>query len=211
MTSPEHTLVGIHLAFACGLHRRFGWKAVAMAAVASNVPDWDGLPMLFDMQRFEAGHRAWGHSLVSIALTSLILGVTQAVFDWLGAIGKWLSKRFPNLIPEPADAARMSAAAATLTFMGIALISQLLHLPCDMVVSGGSGLTDWPIQVGWPFSKQGYVFPLIPWGDVGPTLILMSGVLVIAKRRSQVPATSALTLIALVVYLIVRGWSRGEI
>ena len=49
MTSPEHTMVGILGAMALGLHKRFGWPVVAFAAVVSNVPDWDGLPMLFDM------------------------------------------------------------------------------------------------------------------------------------------------------------------
>src|SRR3954470_10983089 len=102
MTTPEHTLVGIHLAFATGLHRVAGWRAVAMAGLASNAPDWDGLPMLINMQRFEAGHRAWGHNVLAILLSSLLLGWTQYQLDWLGAIRRWAAKRFPRIVTKEA-------------------------------------------------------------------------------------------------------------
>jgi len=78
-----------------------------------------------------------------------------------------------------------------------------------MVVSGGNGLTDWAIQPWWPLSNAAYIYPLIPWGDVGPTVILMSGIIVIAKRRSGISTTAALTLFVLVLYLLVRGSMRG--
>jgi inner membrane protein len=207
MTTPEHTLVGIHLAFACGLHRQFGWKGVAMAGVASNVPDWDGIPMLIDMQRFEVGHRVWGHNVASIVVASLLLGWTQWAFDWIGRIGNWVSARFLKTSPQQPDAAsKLSDCMVALVFVIIAMIVQLVHLPCDMVVSGGHGLTDWALQPWWPFSSAAYVFPLIPWGDIGPTVILMSGIIVIAKWRSRIRATSTLTLVALCAYLFARGW-----
>ncbi len=84
MTTPEHTLVGIHIAFAIGLHRIVGWRGVAMAGIASNIPDWDGLPMLFDMQRFEGGHRVWGHAVISILFSSLLAGYLQNRWDLIG-------------------------------------------------------------------------------------------------------------------------------
>jgi hypothetical protein len=92
-----------------------------------------------------------------------------------------------------------------LVFVLVAMIAQLVHLPCDMVVSGGSGLSDWALKPWWPFSSAACVYPLIPWGDVGPTVILMTGIIVIAKLRSHISTTSTLTLVALCTYLIVRG------
>ncbi len=207
MTTPEHTLVGIHLVLAAGCHRYWGWPAVALAGVASNVPDWDGLPMLVDMQRFECGHRVWGHNLLAILLSSLVLGWSQARF------------RLPELIAErvrrflPAHGTKTPTSLAffhgLLVFTLIAFVAQLVHLPCDMVVSGGSGLTDWLVRPFWPFANVGYVFPLIPWGDVGPTVILMAGAIALAKLPSRVTAVSAFTLAVLVLYLLVRGWTRG--
>lgn len=211
MTTPEHTLVGIHFAFAIGLHRTCGWRSVAMAGVASNVPDWDGLPMLFDMQRFETGHRAWGHGILSLILTSFLLALTQIRWDWIGKVANWsrtkLSMTAPIALSQ--NPGWIVGIVGTLVFAGVALFAQALHLPCDMVVSGGNGLSNWAIQFWWPFSNASCVYPLIPWGDVGPTVILMTGIIIIAKRHSHASQTSLLTLATLCAYLVVRGWARG--
>ncbi len=213
MTSPEHTLVGIHLAFAAGVHRWVGWRGVALAAVASNFPDWDGIPMLFDMQRFEAGHRVWGHSLPSILLTSFLLGMIQARWDCLGRI----ANRFP--IPALTSQATVvsrqppwiKSGTGVLVFATIGIGAQVVHVLCDMVVSGGNALADWAVQPWWPFSDAAYVYPLIPWGDVGPTIILMAGLIIIAKRNAHLSQTSWLSIVSLCAYLIVRGWMRGTL
>jgi len=84
-----------------------------------------------------------------------------------------------------------------------------------MVVSGGHGLPDWPIQPLWPFSHQAFVAPLIPWGDVGPTVILMAdslaGAIQGAKHPDRLSAISVTTLALLWVYILGRGWARGLI
>lgn len=209
VTSPEHTLVGIHVAFAFGVHRYFGWRGVAIAGLASNIPDWDGLPMIFDMQRYESGHRVWGHNVMSIVLTSLVLGMTQRRFDWIGRVGRRVVAR----LPEATDGRRETEVThgnITMSIcVGISLFAQIIHLPCDMVVSGGKGLSDWAIQPWWPFSNTAAVYPLIPWGDIGPTVILMGGIIAIAKWRSHTSTFASLTLVALVGYLLLRGMTRG--
>ncbi len=207
MTTPEHTLVGIHFALAVSLDRYTGWRIVAMAAVASNVPDWDGLPMLFDMQRFESGHRVWGHSLLSIFLTSLLMGSAQVRWNWIGKVANWSHLKFTKrpLVADDLDPKLSSAWLMVLAYSGVAMVSQILHLICDMVASGGKGLSHWAIEPFWPFSSQAFVYPLIAWGDVGPTVILMSGLIIMAKRRSQVALTSGLTLLGLCAYLMVRS------
>lgn len=213
MTSPEHTLVGIHFAFATGIHRFVGWRGVAMAGIASNVPDWDGLPMLFDMQRFEGMHRVWGHSVLSIFLISLLLGIAQIRWDLIG----FVANRFRALVSPKLFAGFsqgpkwLIGTTGVAVFVSIAFSAQGLHLPCDMVVSGGHGLSDWAIQPWWPFSNVAYVYPLIPWGDVGPTVILMAGIIIIAKRNSHLSQTSWLTIVVLCGYLIFRGWIRGTL
>ncbi|MDB5336413.1 MAG: hypothetical protein JWN70_2032 [Planctomycetaceae bacterium] len=205
MTTPEHTMVGIHSAFALGLHRRYGWQSVAMAGIASNVPDWDGIAMFVDMARFESIHRVWGHNFVSILLTSILLAVTQFRWDWLGRIGRLFADRFS--IPKQDSPYSLTAARSNfgfLLFFGIAFAAQTVHLPCDMVVSGGSGLNDWSVEPWWPFSDVGYVYPMIPWGDPGPTLILMSGAVIAAKWPHRTIIISRSTIGALLVYLLVR-------
>ncbi len=211
MTTPEHTLVGIHLAFATGCHHRWGWVAIAVAGIAANLPDLDGLPMLMDMQRFEAGHRVWGHNFLAILLMSLLLAWTQTRYRWIDRAGSFLTHKFVS-----DDSQRLNTSLEIsqkgnnqfFVFALIAMLSQTVHLPCDMVVSGGNGLSDWPIQPFWPFAQTGYIFPMIPWGDVGPTVIMMAGVIWIAKRPKRLQQIAVGTLLVLLTYLVVRWWSR---
>lgn len=208
MTSPEHTLVGVHGALALGVHRRLGWAAVVMAGIAANVPDWDGLAMLVDMQRFEAGHRVWGHNFVAIFASSVLLGWSQYRFRWVERASRSVGGLLSINVPE--IGAERSTRAAALALMAVAFFGQAIHLPCDMVVSGGSGLSDWLIRPFWPFSQRGFVFPLVPWGDVGPTVILMAGAIACARWPGKVRAVSAGTLAGLCLYLVARGICGGR-
>jgi hypothetical protein len=142
-----------------------------------------------------------------IALAATLLGWSQAQFRWIERIGEPARKYFSKTGGPPRQT--MTFVSALGAFTLIAFVAQLVHLPCDMVVSGGEGLTDWLVRPFWPFSSAGYVFPLIPWGDVGPTVILMIGAIVLAKRPVKASAIAAITLVTLVLYLVVRGWSRG--
>ncbi|QDU54761.1 metal-dependent hydrolase [Aeoliella mucimassa] len=211
MTTPEHTLVGVHTALATGLHRRFGWQVVVLAAVASNLPDWDGLPMLIDMARFESGHRVWGHNLLAITLSSVLVATLQWRFHLIDRLAHKLRRWKPAdfSLAETSDMVRGPAPWSVL--LVVCLVAQLLHLPCDMVVSGGKGLSDWQVQPFWPWSDTGYALPLVPWGDVGPTVILMLGVIAVAKLPRRATMVSAATLVVLIAYLLLRGWSRGVV
>lgn len=205
MTSPEHSLVGIHLALALRCHRVWGWPIIAMAGIASNVPDWDGLPMLIDMSRFESGHRVWGHSIFTILPAALILAWTQTKFRWLEAF----ARSIVGWLPQDASLVETPVAAPWTVWFVVALIAQLVHLPCDIVVSGGHGLTDWHVQPFWPVSPAGFALPLIPWGDIGPTVILMAGIIAVAKLPQRTAPISSGTLVALILYCLARGLMRG--
>jgi hypothetical protein len=112
-----------------------------MAGVASNLPDWDGLPMLIDMQRFESGHRVWGHSLVSMLLGACVLAWTEFRYRGLERIGRRV-RRLPAA-ETMAEGVPPAASAPLLVLVAIAFAAQAMHIPCDMVVSGGRGLSDW--------------------------------------------------------------------
>ena len=206
MTTPEHTLIGILGAMAIGLHTRLGWVAIAFAAVVSNIPDVDGLPMLVDMERFETGHRVWGHNILAITVTTIFVALLQFHVRWIERIAMRSSRFLPSdtHIQDISNAPSISLAALIL----IGLMFQCIHLVCDITVSGGQGLSDWHVKPFWPFSEAGYVLPLIPWGDAGPTVIMMLGVIGVAKLGNA-KRIATVTLAILFAYMISRGYARG--
>lgn len=206
MTTPEHTLVGIHAAIAVGAHQRFGWALVALAGIASNFPDWDGLPMLFDMSKFESGHRVWGHNIFWIFISSVMVAALQHHYGFVESCAERLKTR----LPEDLAIERPTLALSWTSVFFVCFAVQTVHLPCDMVVSGGYGLSDWHIRPFWPISDVGYVYPMIPWGDIGPTLILMGGAIMLAKYPRRLPLQSLVTLAVLCAYLVIRDWSRSS-
>ena len=208
MTTPEHAMVGVHLAIACRWNRLWTWRAVALAAFMSNAPDWDGVPMLFDMDRFEQGHRVWGHNLTVILLVSVVVALLLSQWDLIGAIGKRIAVNYSSatIISDPIDGQNRLGFAAALT---TAFVSQAMHLPCDVVVSGGGGLSHWHVKPFWPIADNGYVYPLIPWGDIGPTIIMMAGLIVMAERQRNMAATAAGSLTIVIVYMLARKFLMG--
>jgi len=76
----------------------------------------------------------------------------------------------------------------------------LSHLAADLVFSGAAGLADWELQLWWPFSQQGYVYPLVRWGDVGVTLIFVVGMFAMVRWQRHVRHIAAVTLGGVVLY-----------
>ena len=72
-------------------------------------------------------------------------------------------------------------------------------------MSGAAQLTDWELKLLWPFSTRGFIFPLVPWGDPGVSVILVAGMFALWhwQRRMQFVATT--TIVATVGYLVARG------
>lgn len=201
MTTFEHALLGINGAIATGFYRRpHGWKWVATAGVAAIGPDWDGLPMLIDMSRFEAGHRVWGHNFLACAILATLIVVLVVRFDgWERLIGLHPGlRRFSS----PIDAQKPSQTAAWWMMAWVAAMSQI---PADILVSGGEGLTDWPLQPAWPFSDWSVVYPMVPWGNVGVTLIFATGMIAMAKRPERMRMIAIASIVVVAGYLVFWG------
>ncbi|QDU82764.1 hypothetical protein Pla110_45260 [Polystyrenella longa] len=203
MTTIEHALVGMHGALLLGVNTKAGWAAITLAAVASILPDFDGLALLVSVEQFDAGHRVWGHNLLVIVITSLILAGSQYRFHWIERLARRSSR---ILLTEAQTRVNSPPVAASFLFLFVIVATcQIVHLFCDMVVSGGHGLSHWEVLPFWPFHNKGFVFPLIPWGDVGPTVILMLGAITLAKLPQLTKTISGVTLLTLCSYLAARG------
>lgn len=206
MTTIEHALVGAFATLATGLPKKVGWQIVAVAAVAAISPDWDGLPILFSMQWFDRVHRVWGHNLGVAAGVGMLLAVCDYFWDWTTRAGRWLQWLLDR---QTSDLVAL-AGARPVSWLGlwglVGILAAWSHLPADMVYSGNSQLGDWPLCLFWPMSDKGYVYPLVPWGDIGASVLFMLGVLAMLRWRRNLQSISACTLVTVIGYILIRGY-----
>ena len=203
MTTYEHAMLGITGALAAGLHRRHGWQIVAMAGVAAVLPDWDGLSLSWGPAAFDRCHRAWGHNV----FVAPVLGAATAIFCWgfrpFDRLAR-LSTKGQRAAEQQSGSQEVSAREVLLwIFTGV--VASLSHLAADLVFSGSRDLSDWELQLLWPITSRGWVYPLVPWGDVGTTLIFIAGMFAMARFRRQVRPIACGTLVAVVAYIVIRG------
>ena len=192
-----------------GLNHRFGWTVIVFAGIVSMIPDFDGLPMLIDMSSFESGHRVWGHNFLAILASSAVLAYLQFRFRFIESVAGRIGRFAPQDVTIPTLDATQHVGFLPLFIVAFAF--QSLHLVCDMVVSGGRGLSDWKVEPFWPFADVGFVLPLVPWGDVGPTLIMMCATILMARVPSRSNVIAGSGLVTLAVYMLLRGVQRGTI
>ncbi len=206
MTTYEHAMLGITGSLAAGLHVRYGWKIVALSGIAAVVPDWDGLPMLIDMAAFQQGHRVWGHNLLGCLIVAVLLGMIDYRFDLSGRVAQRLVKFGPFRELQPHIRLREEWSTGTLiVWISVAFCAALSQIPADAVVSGGKGLSDWALQPLWPFSDYQFVYAMVPWGNVGVTIIFAIGMLALFKWKTQVRPIAATTLAAVAAYIVAWG------
>lgn len=200
MTTFEHALVGVNGLLASGLQRRYGWQLAALAGLAAIAPDWDGLTLLHSAELFDRGHRVWGHNLLACVLLGMALGLLEHRFDLISRLARRLARIVtlpPAVLTSPGQAARPLG-----LWIAVAILGCLSQLPCDMVVSGTETLSDWHLQILWPFSNRRFVYPLIEWGDAGMTLLFIAGLFALLRWPAQQQLVAAGTLTAVAAYIV---------
>ena len=207
MTTFEHAALGINGVLACGLHRRWGWKIVAVGGVAAIAPDWDGLPMFIDMARFEHGHRVWGHNVFACLLLALALGALDYRFDWFGRIARWLVQFGPmrDVREHVGELRATFSSSGLMIWILVAFVAALSQIPADAVVSGGKGLSDWALKPLWPVSNLEVIYPMVPWGNVGVTVIFAIAMIAQAKKPSRSQTIAIVSLVSMCLYIFIWG------
>ncbi|HLN28657.1 MAG TPA: metal-dependent hydrolase [Gemmataceae bacterium] len=66
------------------------------------------------------------------------------------------------------------SASVIVLWIGTGAAASLSHLVADIFYSGHRGGDVWPLRLLWPFSDRGWAFPIIDWGDLGATIILVA-------------------------------------
>lgn len=209
MTTFEHAMIGINGALATGLQRRHGWSVAAFAGVAAISPDWDGLTIVAGMTTFNEAHRVWGHNFLVAALFGIGLAVLDFRFDLVTRAARTLCrilKQGPRQLDLRRPAERGVLGWSTWVLAGVLAASS--HLLADLVYSGGYGLPDWELKLLWPFSHQGIVYPMIPWGDPGVTIVFVIGMFAMVRWPARIQRIAIVTLLLMVAYVVIRGATR---
>ena len=216
MTFFEHALVGANGAIALGLGKRYGWPLVAWAGVAAVIPDWDGLTIFFGGLSFADGHRVWGHNFLMTALIAAVVGYLfyRTKFlerTWQSSVKRWPGLKMPsNQItgdcPENTGENSLVPARPTLfLWIIVGVISSYSHLACDIIFASGENLPNWGVPLLWPFAKREFELPLIPWGDVGITIILGLSMFAMVRWPKRLQTIAAGSLFFSAIYAMLHG------
>jgi hypothetical protein len=76
-------------------------------------------------------------------------------------------------------------------------------VPIDAIYSGPPSAI-WPVAALWPFSRTGWAWPLVPWGDVGATTIFITEMFALYRWPRFAQMVALTTLGALCAYLGLR-------
>jgi membrane-bound metal-dependent hydrolase YbcI (DUF457 family) len=211
MTTFEHAMVGINGALAAGLGKRYGWPLAAWAGVASILPDWDGLTILFGAHAYDKGHRIWGHNLLVAGLLGALIGYIAHRFGVLENMQRWLAGRWPVFaVSKTGDPSIMPVRQVSQGYTGlwviVGVVAAYVHLLADIAFSVGNNLSVWGIPLGWPFTSRECAYPLIRWGDVGATLILIASMFAMVRNPTRTRRIAAGSLLLVVAYAFARGY-----
>ena len=201
-------MLGGTLALGAGLHRRYGWRISVMAGVAGMLPDWDGLTLVIGGAAYDQSHRIWGHNL----LVAAILGGLAGCGEYRANLTDRLRRVAARLSPSPAVNSPHSSAPPTASsvvswaiWFVTGSVASLSHLVVDLVYSGHPHMQNWGLQLCWPFSRREWAYPIVPWGDVGATLIFVAEMFALYCWPSRAKPIAWLTLVSLVTYVGLRA------
>jgi hypothetical protein len=187
----DHGLVGATLAVAVGTHRRAGWAAVGLAALAAMFPDWDAATKRSDPAAYQRGHRVWGHNLFAVMLAGAVLGAAGYLIHQ-----SWSHRR----ARPPGD-----ATGGMRAWVGLGISIMLSHPLLDLLYCGVERDADWPVGLFWPVVGSRLALPWMPWSDWGATVILSAGLCLCLLMRQHAQRYALASLLILTIYVGIRG------
>jgi hypothetical protein len=207
MTVYEHVMIGTNLVLAGGLHHRFGWRVVLVGGLAAALPDWDGLSILLGSTAYARAHRVWGHNLLVASLLGALVGAVDYATDCSGRLLRWADRFGSRSAGQSSPGPLPRSYVALLAWILTGTVATLSHLPADMIYAKHPTLAVWPLPLLWPFSDRAWAYPIVPWGDIGATLIFIAEMFALYRWPRRAQAIACLAMIALLVYVAIWWWT----
>jgi hypothetical protein len=214
MTVFEHAMLGASLGLAAGMHKRYGWRVIGMAAAAGALPDWDGLSILFGPEAYARAHRVWGHNLLAAGAGGLAIAWLEYRFCLLTRATQSIARRVPGLdLPAGVQAPpeRGKSPKELGGWLALGLTAGYSHLLADYFYSGHPDLHTWGLPLLWPFSKKVWAQPTVAWGDLGATLVFVAEMFALYRAPGRSRLIAWLALAAVVAYVAVHALGVGRL
>jgi len=210
MTTYKHAMLGVTGTLAAGLDRRYGWQIAAVAGFIAVLPDWDGLSIVFGAAVFDRAHRTLGHNLLVCTLLGAVVAALDYRYDLASRV-KDSAGRYLRLLAskQPSTKRNVFRGHGLCIWIVTGVLASLSHLAADLVFSGHATLSDWGLRVFWPFSDRVWVYPMVPWGDPGTTLIFVAGMFAMIRWPSRRQLAAGMTLTLVLGYISIRGVVLG--
>jgi membrane-bound metal-dependent hydrolase YbcI (DUF457 family) len=210
MTIYEHAILGINGALALGLQNRYDWQIVALEGVVAILPDWDGLSIVLGMKWYSLGHRVWGHNFLVAGVLAAVVSWAIYRFEMLSRIQQWLAAHWTAFAENGHTIDVQQSDRGTLAvWIIVGLGAAYSHLLADTVFSIGKNLPLWGVPLFWPFSTAEIAFPLVPWGDIGATIIFAASRFLMLRWPKKTSQTAFASLALVVCYIVMRDWGLG--
>ncbi len=87
-----------------------------------------------------------------------------------------------------------------LVWIAVSLLAAASHLAADLLFSG-TPQANWPIMLLWPFSRQGWAVPVVPWGDIVATLLFVAEMFALYRWPARDRVLALGTLLAVAAYV----------
>ncbi len=109
------------------------------------------------------------------------------------------------LDPARPNGAAPRGGAELALWLAVGVLAAYSHLLVDVFFSAGKGQPVWGVPLLWPFSDAAWAYPLVPWGDIGTTVIFAAGMFAMLRWRAWTRTIAAGSLAAVAAYVALRG------
>lgn len=158
------------------------------------------MSIVFGPIAYASVHRVWGHNLLVATVSGVVCGAIGYACYLLARMRKyarrWLSElKLSNEVPA-------YSVLHLVQWILVCVLAACSHLPADVIYSGHPELASWPVPLLWPFSDQGYVWPLVVWGDLTTTLVFAGEMFALYRWPQRAQVIALITLLSVNGYVV---------
>lgn len=146
-----------------------------------------------------------GHNLLVAGLAAMVISTVAYQWNVLNRIQGWLAKHWKALAVCGQVKTPPHRRSELFLWIVIGVLAAYSHLLIDAMFSVGKNLPIWGVHLLWPFTGTIWAYPLVPWGNIGVTVIFAMSMFAMLRWPAWIRAIAASSLIAVAGYMAICG------